>query len=96
MYGTMARLRPKDGQREELRRLIGEWNRERRPTVRGARESYFLLPDTPSDEVVLFAVFDDQESYRANASDPAQDGWYRRLRECLADDPTWDDGEVVR
>ncbi len=96
MYGTIARLRAKPGQREELRRLMSEWNRERKPSVRGARESYVLLPEAAPDEAILVAVFEDQASYRANAQDPEQDRWYRRLREYLAADPTWEDGEIVQ
>ena len=41
------------------------------------------------------AVFQDKASYSANADDPEQDGWYRRLRENLESDPEWEDGEYV-
>ena len=37
----------------------------------------------------------DRDAYRANASDPEQDRWYRRMREHLDADPEWTDGELV-
>ncbi len=40
-------------------------------------------------------MFQDKESYMANANNPAQDAWYKELRELLVADPTWDDGEYV-
>ena len=44
--------------------------------------------------MLLLAVFTDKASYVANANDPEQDRWYRGLRELLAADPTWEDGEI--
>jgi len=54
-----------------------------------------LRPDRDPREVVLMAVFDTRETYRANADDPAQDRWYRGLREDLEAGPTWEDGEIT-
>lgn len=95
MYGTIARLHPRDGALDELRELQAEWNRDRRPQARGARDGYLFVPDrNPYDRptVFLVAIFDDQSSYRDNADDPAQDAWYRRMRAQLTDDPDWMDG----
>ena len=50
--------------------------------------------DTGGDELWGVAVFRDEESYRANANDPEQDKWYRRLREHLEADPEWHDGAI--
>ena len=30
----------------------------------------------------------------ANAADPEQNTWYRRMREQLEEDPWWEDGEI--
>ena len=94
MYGTLARLRPKANKVGELIEFGEAWARERKPAVKGALASYLLVPERGSDEVLLFAVFADKQSYEANARDPEQDRWYQRMRDLLEADPTWEDGEI--
>jgi quinol monooxygenase YgiN len=94
MYGTIARIHPRPGSREAMRALADEWE-TRRGHVAGSRATYMFEPDhNPYDKPTLFmiAIFDDEASYRANAADPEQDAWYRRMRELLEDDPDWMDG----
>lgn len=95
MYGTIARIHPKPESLDAMQALAEEWNRERGPKVSGSRATYMFRPDrNPYDRPTLFlvAIFDDETSYRANADDPEQDAWYRRMRELLEDDPDWMDG----
>src|SRR5438094_10510101 len=40
MYGTIARMRPKAGHEQEVLDLMEQWNRERKPNVRGAVGGY--------------------------------------------------------
>jgi quinol monooxygenase YgiN len=94
-YGTIYRMRPKPGAEPQLVALLEEWERERKPKVRGAIGGYLFKPDGRPGELIGVAVFRDQESYRANADDPAQNAWYQRLREHLEADPEWDDGVVL-
>lgn len=94
MYGTIARLHPAAGRDNELDSLMDGWQRER-GSVPGLVASYLYRPDrNPYDRPTLFlvAIFEDAETYRANADDPAQDAWYRKLRAVLDDDPEWMDG----
>jgi quinol monooxygenase YgiN len=94
MYGTIARIHPKPGSQEAMRALAEEWE-AKRGQVAGSRATYMFVPDhNPYDEPTTFmiAIFDDEASYRANADDPEQDAWYRRMRELLEDDPDWMDG----
>ena len=95
MYGTVARMRPKPGHEQALIELNEEWQRERKPKVKGAVGAYVLRPDNKPDEMILMAVFEDRQTYRANADDPEQDRWFRRLRENLQADPEWEDGEIT-
>ena len=95
MYGTVARMRPKAGQEQALIALMNDWQRERKPKVKGAVAGYLYKPDSGSGELIMAVVFQDKATYTANAEDPEQDRWYRRMRELLAADPTWEDGEVV-
>jgi hypothetical protein len=74
---------------------MDEWDRERKPKVRGAIGGYLFKPDKRSGELIGVAVFRDRQSYQANAQDPEQDRWYRRFREHLTADPEWEDGEIL-
>jgi len=94
MYGTMARMQPQAGKREQLLAYGQSWTQERGHKVAGFVKSYLLVPDGNPSEVVLVAVFADKASYVANANDPEQDRWYQGLRALLAADPTWEDGEI--
>src|SRR5712691_11451233 len=53
MYGTIARMRPKAGHEQEVLDLMEQWNRERKPNVRGAIGGYMLRPDRDPRDVVL-------------------------------------------
>lgn len=94
MYGTVARLQPKAGKRADLLKYIADWNRERKPKLPGCVAAYLLTADEPGVESQIVAVFTDKNAYTANANEPEQDSWYRRLRDLLEDDPIWQDGEI--
>ena len=93
MYGTIYQLRPKPGKEADVIRLMDEWHRERRPKVKGSLAGYLYKLDKGG--MMGVAVFESKETYAANAGDPEQDRWYRRLRDLLEADPEWNDGEIV-
>lgn len=95
MYGTIARVRPKAGQEKAMMALMDEWRKSRKAKVKGAIASYVYKLDRDPGQLVMAVVFKDKQSYRANADDPEQDKWYRRLREHLQADPVWEDGEII-
>jgi len=95
MYGSIFRMKVKPGQEQKLVEMFKEWEQQRRPRVKGAVASYLLKPDRKRNEMVGVAVFQDKQTYRANADDPEQDRWYRRMRELLEADPEWEDGEYI-
>ena len=95
MYGTIFHIKMKPGQEQKVVETFKEWERERQPEVKGAIGGLLLKPDNKSGELIGVAVFQDKASYMANASDPEQDKWYRKLRELLLEDPAWEDGEYV-
>lgn len=95
MFGTVAHAHVKPGHEQAVMSLMEEWNRERKPKVKGALASYLFRSEKDPNEMIMVAVFQDRDSYYANAADPAQDRWYRRLREHLAEDPVWEDGEII-
>src|SRR5687767_12602667 len=94
MFGTIFRMRPRQGQEQALVETMQRWERERRPKVAGFVASYLLTSRTNLGELIGVAVFDSEESYKKNADDPEQDRWYRELRPLLGADPEWNDGEM--
>ena len=95
MYGTIFRMKVKRGQEQKVAELFREWDRERQPKVKGAITGLLLKPDKKRGELIGVSVFQDRASYMANADDPEQDRWYRKLRELLQADPEWEDGEYL-
>ena len=69
-------------------------NRERKQKVSGVVAAYLLTADDAGVESQPFAGFTNRNAYMANANDPEQDTWYRRLRDLLDTDPIWQDGEI--
>jgi predicted ester cyclase/quinol monooxygenase YgiN len=95
MFGTIARMRPKAGRQADVIRLFDEWGRERGPRVPGALGGYLMRPLNQPGDLIAIPIFADRATYQANANDPQQDAWYRRVRELLEEDPIWEDGEYV-
>lgn len=92
MYGTVARLRVRPGMGDRLQALQAEYEGLEVP---GFIASYVYRSDAGPDEYWLAVVFQDRESYRRNAEAPEQDARFREMRELLAADPEWHDGEIV-
>ncbi|MBM2827105.1 MAG: Antibiotic biosynthesis monooxygenase [Dehalococcoidia bacterium] len=95
MYGTVARMRPKAGQEQALVNIMKEFERDRKPKVKGFVASYVYKSEKSPGDLIMAVVFQDHDSYHANADDPEQDRWYRRFRELLEADPVWEDGEII-
>lgn len=95
MFGTVAHIRPKAGQEKALVALLQEWQRTRKPKVKGAIGGYLFKKEKTPDEYILVSVWQDRQAYFANANDPEQDRWFRRVRELLQADPVWEDGEII-
>jgi quinol monooxygenase YgiN len=94
MYGTVARLRPKPGHEQGVIEYVEYWTRERKPRIAGALGSYLYRLDNDPSTWLFAVVFQDRESYRANAESAATDADYRRLRALLLESPVWEDGEI--
>jgi quinol monooxygenase YgiN len=92
MYGTVAKLKAKPGTGDmlaELARQVGE----NRP--KGLVGTWVYQLDAEPDGYLLAVAFESREAYKANAASPEQDASYQQLRALLAEDPIWQDGEIV-
>jgi quinol monooxygenase YgiN len=95
MFGTVYQMKPKAGQEQAVAEHLRRWEKELRPSVKGAVAGYLFKSRDDQGRLIGVAVFDSETSYRKNADDPAQDRWYRELREMLESDPEWNDGDVL-
>ncbi len=89
MYGTLGRMQPKAGKRDELIRMMnappaGE-------AAKGYRGSYLLKAD--EGDVVVVAVMYDKGAYDAMVHDPKTDENFGKIMELLEAEPSWTDGE---
>ena len=95
MYGTIFRMKVKSGQSQRVVQIFEEWETQQKPVVKGAIGGLLMKPDGSSDELIGVAIFEDKQSYMANADRPGQQQWYGKLRDALEADPEWVDGEYV-
>ena len=95
MYGSIFRMRPVAGREQDVIEVFNEWDRERRPNVKGVVGGFLMKPDADTGELIGVAVFEDKEAYFANGNEPEQGAWYGKLRGLLQSDPAWEDGEFV-
>ena len=95
MYGTIFRMKVKTGREDDLVRVFKDWESERKGKIKGAIGGLMMKPANRSGEMIGVAIFEDRESYAANADDPEQHAWFMKMRDMLEADPEWDDGEYV-
>jgi heme-degrading monooxygenase HmoA len=89
MWGTIARMRLRpDIPEEYLRRQLEALKFGRMPGW--VRSEFFRSAQDPG-ELWLVAMWDDEESYRANADSESQHAVYMTIRACLESDPEWHD-----
>jgi hypothetical protein len=91
MYGTCARFTVTKENQPKLEEVVRRQLAERQ--IAGYVSSY-VLQENDSDTQWLFVVFEDRDSYMANADDPAQDAQYQEIRALIESDPEWHDGEI--
>jgi hypothetical protein len=90
VYGTLGRMTPKAGKRDELIAMTS-----RPPTdaaANGSRGGYVLKAEE-GDDVVVAVMYDDKDAYFAMVHDPQTDENFGKIMELLEREPTWTDGE---
>ena len=92
MYGTVARMKVKPGMEQKLMAISQRQDMRSIPGL--VAEAVYKLDANP-DEYILVVAFESKAAYQANAGSPEQHKRYLELRELLAADPEWNDGEVV-
>jgi len=90
MYGTIGRMTPKAGKRDELVALLS--TPPSGAAAAGFRGAYLMKADE-GDEVVIAVMYEDKAAYDAMVHDPVTDANFGKIMELLEDEPGWTDGE---
>jgi len=90
MYGTVAHMKVKPGEVEQLQKVIVSDER-----ADGEVAIYAYQLDADPNEIVIAVVFKDKKAYFDNADDPKTDEWFQKVRAHLESDPEWNDGEII-
>src|SRR5438552_8283441 len=92
MFGTVAKMKFKPGAYEKMQDLMkAQEDRQ----AKGFVFTTAFRSQADPDEIWLVVGFEDEASYRANASDPETDKMAQSYQQLMAAPPEWHDGEIV-
>lgn len=91
MYGTVAKIRIKQGAEAELERL----SREEVPQIPGFQFEHIFRSDNDPQDAWMVVGFTDKASYKANAESPEQHQRYLEYMKYFDAEPEWHDGEIA-
>jgi heme-degrading monooxygenase HmoA len=91
VYGTIAKMKLKPGADEKIMQVMegAQTGRE------GHVATYVFKSDADPNIHFVTTIFESKTAYKKFADSPEQDKRFHQLRELLAADPEWHDGEVV-
>jgi quinol monooxygenase YgiN len=92
MYGTIAHFRIKPGTRDDFVKMMDSFGGT---LISGWKADYYFQMDNDAEKFYLVAIFNDKQSYDANADSPEQHERYLKFRSFLVADPEWNDGHIV-
>jgi hypothetical protein len=92
MYGTLARFRIKPGVKDEFVKTMDSFADA---VIAGWVADYYFQMENDPDEFYLVAIFQDKQTYQANADSVGQHERYLVFRSFLMDDPEWHDGFIL-
>ena len=92
MYGTIAKLKVKPGQVEAMKSHMASVSSRQAP---GFLAVNVYKMDTDPNELYLTVMFENKETYVANANRPGTNADFEKMMQLLVAEPEWHDGKVV-
>jgi heme-degrading monooxygenase HmoA len=91
VYGTVAKMKLKPGAEEKIMQEFegSQTGRE------GHVATYVFKSDADPNVHFVATIFESKSAYKKFADSPQQDKRFHQMRELLAADPEWHDGEVI-
>ena len=91
LYGTIAKMKLKPNAEEKIMQLMDGADEHREGHV----ATYVFKSDADPNIHFITTIFESKGAYKKFADSPAQDKRFHQMRELLAADPEWQDGEVI-
>jgi heme-degrading monooxygenase HmoA len=91
LYGTIAKMKLKPGAEEEMMQVMAGPDAGRE----GHIATYVFKSDADPNVHFVTTVFESKSAYKKFADSPEQGKRFNKMRELLAADPEWHDGEVI-
>jgi quinol monooxygenase YgiN len=92
MYGTIAKLKVKPGKVEALKSHMASVTSRREP---GFVSVHLYQMDADPNELYLAVLFENKETYVANANRPGTNADFEKMMQLLVAEPEWHDGKVL-
>jgi heme-degrading monooxygenase HmoA len=92
MYGTIWRVRLKEGGEQALAALMDEFEARKVPGFIG---HYAYRLDSDPSVYMSAVIFATKDAYVANANSPEQSAFYQRMAATFDGEPEWFDGEIT-
>src|ERR1700680_2851884 len=91
LYGTIAKMKLKPGAEDKMMQDM-EGSQDARE---GHVATYVFKSDADPNTHFVTTIFESKSAYKKFADSPDQDKRFHQMRELLAADPEWHDGEVI-
>jgi heme-degrading monooxygenase HmoA len=91
MYGTIAKMKLKPGAEEKIMQVMEASDTGREGHV----ATYVFKSDADPNVHFVTTIFESKGAYKKFSDSPEQNKRFLQMRELLAADPEWHDGEVI-
>lgn len=91
LYGTIAKMKIKPGAEDKIMQAMEGQDVGREGHV----ATYVFKSDADPNVHFVTTVFESKNAYKKFADSPEQSGRFAKLKELLAAEPEWHDGEVI-
>ena len=91
LYGTIAKMNLKPGAEDEIMQVMEGPDTQREGHV----ATYVFKSDADPNVHFVTTIFESKGAYKKFADSPEQSKRFHKMRELLAADPEWHDGEVI-
>ena len=91
LYGTIAKMNLKPGAEDEIMQVMEGPDTQREGHV----ATYVFKSDADPNVHFVTTIFESKSAYKKFADSPEQSKRFNKMRELLAADPEWHDGEVI-
>ena len=91
LYGTIAKMKVKPGSEDKIMQVMQGGDAGRA----GHIATYVFKSDADPNVHFVTTIFESKSAYKTFADSPEQDKRFHQMKELLAAEPEWHDGEVI-